>query len=85
MILEKSNSGTQELKQTTESKYMPTLIQATAFIEYWCKALQLIHNSRMYKPKNFIAIPQVVNKPMLSYTYSGTVPMLQGHTLFSQK
>jgi len=29
---------------------MPTFVQAIAFLEYRCKALQLIHNSHVYKP-----------------------------------
>jgi hypothetical protein len=44
IILEKSDSGTQERELTTESKDMTTLVQAIAFLEYRCKALQLIHN-----------------------------------------
>jgi hypothetical protein len=83
IILEKSDSGTQEWELTTESTDMPTLVQAIAFLEYRCKALQLIYN--MYTSlQNLLSIPKVVNKPMMSHIYSGTVPMLQGYTSFSQ-
>jgi hypothetical protein len=36
IILEKSDSGTQEWELTTESKDMPARVQAIAFFEYRC-------------------------------------------------
>jgi len=54
---------------------------------FWIQVLRLFNlfTTNMYTTlQNLLSIPKMVNKPMLSHMYSGTAPMLQGQTLFSQ-